>query len=156
MRQRGFTLIELMVVLSITAVLGTLGVAGFTSYNQSQILQSSASEVATMLNLAKSRAQSQIKPSTICTSGVLTGYSVIILENEYSLYLRCSVGGDIKIPEQNKAKILPPGLSFDSNSNQSFFFPVSTGGTQAGQIVISGYGRSKTIIVNSLGGVGIQ
>lgn len=154
LRQKGFTLIELMVVLSVMAILGTLGIAGFTTYNQVQILQSATSDVVSVLNLAKSRAQSQIKPSSLCPAGTLTGYSVIIAGNKkYTLHLRCSSTGDIKISEQDK--ILPQGLSFDSNP--SFFFPIQTGGVQAaGQIVILGFGRSKTIIVNSLGGVSSQ
>lgn len=153
-KSAGFTLIELMVVLSVTAVLGTIGIAGFTTYNQIQILQAAASDVVSVLNLAKSRAQSQVKPSGLCVGGTLTGYSVIIAENKkYTLHLRCSLTGDIKINEQDK--ILPQGLNFDSNP--SFFFPIQRGGVQtAGQIIISGYERSKTIMVNSLGGVNIQ
>ena len=157
-RQRGFTLIELMVVLSVTAVLGTLGVAGFINYNQVQVLQSSANDVATMLNLAKSRSQSQIKPTSLCPTQSLDGYKLIIAADsegkyrKYTLYIRCS-GADIKVSQQDKT--LPSDLTF--SSYPSFLFPVVKGGVQtADQVVISGYGRSKTIIVNSLGGVNIQ
>ena len=154
--QNGFTLIELMVVLSITAVLGTLGIAGFMTYNQTQVLQSSASEVVTMLNLAKSRAQSQIKPSALCSSGTLDGYSVsvrIVQDRSYALWLKCS-GLDVKINEQDKN--LPSGLRFTSSI--IFFFPVQTGGVQAlGEFDISSSdGKKKTIKVNSLGGVSVQ
>lgn len=154
MRQKGFTLIELMVVLSVTAVLGTLGVAGFTTYNQIQILQSATSDVVTILNLAKSRAQSQVKLTALCSSSeTLNGYKVDILApKNYTLYLRCS-GIDRQVSEETK--ILPSDLSF--NASTSFLFPIQTGGVQAaGQIVISGFGRSKTVMVNSLGGVSIQ
>lgn len=154
LRQKGFTLIELMVVLSVTAVLGTLGIAGFTTYNQIQILQAATSDVASVLNLAKSRAQSQVKFSALCSSSeTLDGYKVEILApKNYSLYLRCS-GNDKQVGEETK--VLSSNVSF--NANVSFFFPVRTGGVQtAGQIVISGYDRSKTILVNSLGGVSVQ
>ena len=154
--QKGFTLIELMVVLSVTAVLGTLGIAGFTTYNQIQVLQSATSDVVTILNLAKSRAQSQIKPSALCSSsGNLEGYKVEILApKNYTLYLRCS-GNDTLVSEE--AKTLSGDLSFDAS--RSFFFPIQTGGVQVqGTITIthSGNRRSKTVTVNSLGGVGIQ
>ena len=154
MMQKGFTLIELMVVLSITAVLGTLGIAGFMTYNQTQVLQTSASEVVTMLNLAKSRAQSQIKPFALCPSGTLDGYSVkIVQDRSYALWLKCS-GLDVKINEQDKN--LPSGLRFTSSI--IFFFPVQTGGVQAlGEFAISSSdGKKKTIKVNSLGGVSVQ
>lgn len=153
MRQKGFTLIELMVVLSITAVLGTFGIAGFVNYNKSQVLQTSANEVVTMLSLARSRAQSQIKPSGCI--GDLSGYSVkISIPKTHTLYVRCSIGPEIKIDQQDK--LLPANLTF--NSGNSFFFPIKTGGVQApGQIIISDSGgKTKTITVNSLGGVSVQ
>lgn len=155
MKQKGFTLIELMVVLSITAVLGTLGIAGFTVYNQIQILQTATSDVMSVLNLAKSRAQSQVKPSALCSSSeTLDGYAVEILalSKKYPLYLVCS--GSYK-PVVEEAKTLPKGVSFDAN--KSLFYPIQRGGAQdADEIVISGYGRSKTVTVNSLGGVSVR
>lgn len=153
--QKGFTLIELLIVLSVTAFLGTLGIAGFTAYNQVQILQSSTNDVVTILNLAKSRAQSQVKLSVCSSSEMLAGYKVEILApKNYTLYLRCS-GSDRKVEEE--AKVLVGDLRFDSSI--SFFFPVQSGGVQApGTITIthSGNGRHKTITVNSLGGVSTQ
>lgn len=156
--KRGFTLIELMIVLSITAVLGTIGVAGFMTYNKAQILQSSASNLATMLNLAKSRAQSQVKLGASCSeSQTLEGYSVDIsfVDNKYTLNSRC-----LGVLSAVDTKSLPQNVSFKSpdTSPASFFFPVQKGGVEAsGQIVIldSG-GRTKTIIINSLGGVSVQ
>lgn len=155
-KPRGFTLIELMVVLSVTAVLGTLGIAGFITYNQTQALQTSSNEVATMLNLAKSRAQSQVKLGSLCSapSQVLGGYSVniSIVNKNYTLSSRCS-GASSDLYTKN----LPNGLNFDASTSASFFFPIQTGGVEtAGQIIISGYGRSKTVTVNSLGGVSVQ
>lgn len=161
-KNRGFTLIELMVAISITAVLGTIGIAGFVNYNKVQVLQTSTNEVVTMLNLAKSRAQSQIKPS--CT-GDLKGYFVKIVpaEKSYALYFRCSNEGIIG--EQNKK--LPFGLSFVIPSNRnpppseiSIFFPIQTGGVvlpaDGNTIVINSGESSKTITINALGGVSVQ
>ena len=149
MRQKGFTLIELMIAVSITAILGALSIAGFANYNQTQVLQTSANEVTTMLNLAKSRSQSQIKSSELCPSNnTLDGYAVrIVPDASYTLYLRCS-GLDVKIKEQDRS--LPSGLRFTSGI--SFFFPVHTSGAQTpGQIVIANSsGKTKTIVVNAL------
>ena len=160
--QRGFTLIELMVVLSITAVLGTLGIAGFVSYNQNQVLQSSTSEVVTMLNLAKSRAQSQIKPSEYCKAGIndsLSGYNVVIsVQRKYELKLRCSGAGEAgETVIIGQDKLLPTSLHFKDSI--SFFFPVQTGGVkEQGQfdIVSNSDGKTKTIKINSLGGVSVE
>lgn len=154
-RAKGFTLIELMVVISITAILGALGIAGFINYNQTQVLQTSSNEVAAMLNLAKSRAQSQVKLGSLCNapSQTLEGYKVDIstVNKSYTLSSRCSGNSSLLT-----TKTLPQNVNFTSPS--SFFFPVQTGGVQTpGQIVISDNGeKTKTIIINSLGGVSIQ
>lgn len=157
-KSRGFTLIELMVVLSVTAVLGTLGIAGFITYNQIQILQSAANDLATTLNVAKSRALSQVKLGSSCSasSQILEGYNVdiSIINKSYTLSSRCS-----GVTSNLDTKTLPQNVSFKSQDTSltSFFFPVLSGGVQvAGQIVITGFGRDKTITVNSLGGVSIQ
>ena len=156
--QKGFTLIELMVVLSVTAVLGTLGIAGFTTYNQVQTLQVSANDLATTLNVARSRALSQVKLGSSCSasSQILEGYSVDISvpNKSYTLSSRCS-GATSNLD----IKTLPQNVSFKSpdTSPTSFFFPVLLGGVQtAGQIVITGFGRDKIIVINSLGGVSSQ
>lgn len=159
MRQKGFTLIELMVVLSIAAVLGTLGIAGFNNYNKVQVLQSSANEVVTMLNLAKSRAQSQVKSGSACDSAskTLKGYSVDISKTNgsYSLISHCFVGMS-ELTDTLEAKKLPANLIFDVNI--SFFFPVQAGGVEVpGQFIISNSdGKQRIIKVNALGGVSVQ
>ena len=72
--EKGFTLIELMVVFSILAVLSTIGVAAFVSFSRTQTLNAAASDIKSMLNLAKSRAYSQVKPSvTPCNTSQLDG-----------------------------------------------------------------------------------
>jgi len=154
MKQKGFTLIELMVVISITAILGVLGIAGFVNYNQTQVLQFSANEVVNMLNLAKSRAQSQVKLGDSCgTHTFLEGYRVDIISNDNDSYVLNSLCSGVLSPLETKT--LPSSLSFDADN--SFFFPIQTGGVEApGQIVIDSDGRTKTITVNSLGGVSVE
>lgn len=144
MMQKGITLIELMAVISIAAVLGVLGIVGFASYNRTQILETSANEVASMINLAKSRAQSQIKPPACI--GDLKGYVVKTdLGKNYELHFRCS--NEMIVNEQDKR--LPSDLNFTSAN--SFFFPVGTGKAEpTGQIVISNSaGKTKTVVVKN-------
>lgn len=153
----GFTLIELMVAISITAVLGTLGIAGFTSYNKAQALQTSTNEVVTMLNSAKSRAQSQVKLGSVCNElspYLLKGYKVEILASDetYLLKILCEGTADEVITK----KTLPPNVIFTSGES-SFFFPVQKGGVETvGSITISSGGKTRTITVNSLGGVSVS
>ncbi len=144
-REKGFTLIELMVALSITAVLGIFGIAGFTKYNQIQVLQSSADNLVNTLNLARSRAISQIKPSDCI--GQLGGYSVVISSNTtYELNIVCS-GEDFVI----QRTILPDKITFTKDSARIFFPVLSREVIGAGTIELSGYGQKKNIIISENG-----
>lgn len=155
-KSRGFTLIELLVVVSVIAILSALGIAGFKEYNEIQILQGATKDVATMLNQAKSRALSQVKPVNKCT-GTIEGYLVRLdddggVSNRYRLKILCS--GVLDVAE---TKLLPTNITFDGvPPDQDFFFPVLKGGVETGgTIVLSGYGRTKTITIDSVGGVKI-
>jgi prepilin-type N-terminal cleavage/methylation domain-containing protein len=155
----GFTLIELLIVIAIMGILGTVSIAGFNNFNKAQILQTSASDVATMLNLAKYRAQSQAKLGPRCgDSGyTLVGYRVDISQANGSYLLKaiCQNSGITTSDSIGSAKILPKSLSF--TSSPTFTFAVLSGKVLApGQIGISGFGNQKTITIDSLGGVNVQ
>ncbi len=80
-KSAGFTFIELIVVFSVIAILSSVGIASFVSYSRTQQLNSSSSELVTLINLAKSRSASQIKPNNIgiCSNNAtLEGYEVRI------------------------------------------------------------------------------
>lgn len=152
---KGFTLIELMVALSITAILGVLGIAGFVNYNEAQVLQTSANEVVTMLNLAKSRAQSQVKLGSKCNGQVLDGYRVSIRTSSSARHKFVLMSECAGVTSDLDTKTLPQNVSF--NATTHFFFPVQKGGVETeGSIIISSGGKTKTITVNALGGVSVR
>lgn len=153
---KGFTMIELIIAISIIALISVIGIASFAGRGKIAELDAAASSVSSYLQLARSRAISQVKPQDpIICAGVLEGYKVVInqADNSYELDIVC--GGTVgKISE----KTLPTNLSFDSDTTSaSFFFPILTHGVEgAGAISISGYGKQKTIIVDSVGGINIK
>lgn len=163
----GFTLIELLIVFTITGLVSAISIAGFVGFNQSQTLSVAASDLANMLNLAKSRALSQVKIGTCASAGqTLEGYTVDInirrigRNNRYVLSILCS--GSIYNVER---RTLPAGITFkdplDSSSPRttslSYFFPVIRGGVVgSGQIVLLGFSRTKIVSVSSSGGVTVQ
>lgn len=167
--QRGFTFIELIVTFSVIAILSGVGIASFVSYSRSQELNVAASELTTVINLAKSSSASQVKPD-ICGDNAIENYEVRIcglgtqpscVSSEmsgysgfwYELDINCS-GNTFSIP--NYSKKLPKSIVFDSypafTTTTSIIFPVISGGVKnEGQIVLMGYGKKKTISINSMG-----
>lgn len=160
--QKGFTMIELIVVFSVMAVLSTVGIASFVDYSRSQALQQATNDLVNVLNTAKSRAISQIKPSVAaCNTGTLTGYRVIINDpsiNKYTLYAVCS--GSLVSPLTTS---LPTNVSFNSAAGSppttatNIYFSVLTGGVSgSGDIVLSSFSKTKTVNISPVGGISVQ
>lgn len=162
----GFTLIEMIIVFSIAAAISTLGIASFLEYNRSSEVNSAASGLSSFLNLAKSRALSQVKPST-CT-GILNGYKVMICktssnadcsgktnvlntclpadssDKDYAIYAFCD--GALLSPSIDSKK-LPPNVCVSNSSQTSFYFKVFTAGTEgSGNITIHNKNNNSKII----------
>lgn len=148
----GFTLIELLIVISLIAMLSTLGIAAFLSYSRTQTLNTAVLDVVSMLNVAKFRAQSQVRPNEgACTSAAnqLDGYQVNIdiSTKQYKLLAVCG-GFSVEI----MTKTLPANISFQSAAPTSILFRVLSGGVdKPGTITISGYDTAKTITIDSSG-----
>jgi prepilin-type N-terminal cleavage/methylation domain-containing protein len=158
--KNGFTLIELIVVFSVIAVLSTIGIASFVSYSRAQTLQQATNDFISVLNTAKARTAAQVKPSPECaSSSTLQGYSVTVTltgsSNTYALNVICS-----GVTTSIKTVSLPTGVTFNSaiatppTTTTNVRFSVLSGGvTGSGNIVIYSYGSTKTVTVNSVGGI---
>lgn len=163
---QGFTFIELLVVFSITAILSTLGIASFVTYSRAQDLRNALYDLSTLLNSAKSSAQTQVKPAGMCLSSDIL--------KSYSVYLCCSGAGcpscvnssdniELVVSCGNKpdqliqAKQFPNGVSVNTapgqTTSRSFsFMPINGGVTGVGKVVLNGYNnQTKSINVNAAG-----
>lgn len=67
-RQRGLTLLELMVTVAIVAILGALATPSFKTMIQANRTRTVASELMGMLNLARSEAARRSQPVSVCRS----------------------------------------------------------------------------------------
>lgn len=151
--QFGFTFIELIIVLSVTAIISVIGIVSFVSYNQTQALNTAAEDIVSMFNLAKSRAASGVKPSTApCSVETLNGYqiSISIVNKTYRLDAVCSSGTSLIL-----TSTLPntDQISFSNPTDMTFFYAVLTGGftKSSDTIDLTGFNKSKTITIDSLG-----
>lgn len=155
----GFTLIEIIIVFTVLAILSVIGIASYTKYNQTQILNNEANNLGTAIKVARSMALSQVKGSSICVSTSLSGYQVQIYvnglpskANTYEIYAVCS--------DQTRNIItsykLAPNILIESTSPNLIFSPVITGGLTQGTIVLSGYSNIKTLTIKPDGRINIQ
>jgi prepilin-type N-terminal cleavage/methylation domain-containing protein len=149
--QKGFTLIEVLVVVAVIASLAGLSIATFGNYTKSQVFKQAYNNFLNVLNTAKSRSSSQDKPLSIAqcaaTGAVLNGYSVTldktVTPNTYSLNVKCS-NTTVVLPGYSQLP-LPAGVTFGGSSLTSVFFPVITGGA-----VLNNSGLTTgTITINS-------
>ena len=108
---KGYSIIELVVVLVIMAILFTVGFGNYRSYQKRQYLEGAVRQVKSDLRLAQEYALSGRKPpepaGNVCTTNALVGY-VFRMESAstYSIYVRCATTDlIIKGPET-----LPPGV----------------------------------------------
>ncbi len=77
MYQKGFTLIELVIVFSIIALLSVGGLASFVIFSQRQLLKNANADFHTMLNVARTNTLSQYNDA--CTSSQqFGGYLVVV------------------------------------------------------------------------------
>ena len=121
---RGFTLMELLVVMGITVILGGVGTASYFNYQSVQVIEGAASELSGTLRDAHQRAISQDNSSAW---GVYI--NTIDGENDYYeiFYGDSRVSGTVMSRTD-----LPTGLQFlvpSQGSNKEILFAKSTGFT---------------------------
>jgi prepilin-type N-terminal cleavage/methylation domain-containing protein len=148
--QAGFTLIELIVAVTIMVLLTGGGIASYISFNDNQQLEGSARQIQSYLRAAQTKARvgdrpegcarleaykvvvpaatSQLQLLSVCDEGVETQVQVTELVNVESVSTDQGSGLDVAF------KVLHGGSSFDgqvtvsSSSGRNEVFTISSGG----------------------------
>lgn len=179
-REKGFTLIELIIVFTIFTILSGVGVASFVTYSRSQAVDNSLRELKTTVYTARSRALSQLKDSSCVSNGTslqLLGYEVVLcsvpghshpanvgcnnVSNAYELQMICgkSDGSSQTAFTVLEKKFIDSNISFDTTSNATYFFfatitaAVTTDapGGSSPTAVVKGYSLLKSVSVSQTG-----
>ena len=108
-RIQGFTLIELMITVSIMLVLFGLTLASYTSYSDKQRIRQTSVTLKADLHLARTNAMSGKKPIT-CTGlqEVFEGYKVTFYVTSYSIVPQCRTGNDVIDKTEEKVDVFFP------------------------------------------------
>lgn len=120
MKSKGYTLIEILVGLTIIAILFAIGYVNFRDFARRQAIAGAAKLLQGDIRLAQQQALSGQKPDDPkCKDpNILNGYFFdITSDTEYKVYASCS-GGNVA---PTKDVILPTGLTITSTLNPVLF-----------------------------------
>lgn len=91
MKRDGFSLVEILVVVSITTMLVGFGMASLHGFNRRERLKQAGSTIKSMLRLAQSKAISAEKPSSGCTTYI--GVRVSFAIDSFTIQHTCDPDG---------------------------------------------------------------
>lgn len=165
----GFTLIEIVVVISIIGILSGIGFYSFVNYNHAQQLSLATQSLQTTLNLARSRAQSQVKPEDAsCMNNSLLGYKVKLSTapdncpiTANGCYWLVAVCGAEDVTVYDKPTIFPQEFdNFESGKTEYFFQVLNKGvkdiASTGESIKIKAYGKTNTICIYQTGRIEVS
>jgi type II secretory pathway pseudopilin PulG len=145
----GYTLIELLIVITLIVLLFTLGMAQYNQFNRRQILTKARDELVSNLRLVQSKSLAGEKPDA-CGDEALTGHKLKFIDNQkYEIVAVCGDEIDIKT-----GLSLPGEIIKESGPSEVFFKGLSQGtGIVVGQgeIVLAGFNETKTVTITSAG-----
>jgi prepilin-type N-terminal cleavage/methylation domain-containing protein len=136
--EAGFTLLELLVAISVTLLLVGVMVSGYTSFNETQSVTQAALTFKNNVHAASVNAQAVKKPSSGCTQ--LTGYTVTFASDRYTIQAQCTEGlvGDIREVR------LPSGVTFSPVPSPVTFLALTAKLSSPATVNVSFVGRTKT------------
>lgn len=140
-RRMGFSLLEVMMVISITIILGSSTLLFFTKIQNAGDTTSAKQELIQNLRLVQSKAIAGENDSS---------FGVYIQNNQYTLYRGTSYGSRINTEDQNLT--LAQGLSVSTILDINFAKKTGIPSTSTVLTIINGQSEnSETITLNALG-----
>jgi len=142
-KKKGFTLLELIIVIAIIAILSAIGAPTFSSYMATRRLNGAARQVQSDLFAARMRAISDNKLVAVS----------FINNNQYTIFFDNNNNGSIDSGETIVTKSIHPTYHDVTISAVSSYQPkfYSKGTSNNGRITFTGSTGTKEIVVNPVG-----
>jgi Tfp pilus assembly protein FimT len=145
----GYTLIELLIAVSLTIILSGFGIAGFNNFNRNQVVNSAGKKIAEELKYTQSLVINQQKPLNGCIT--LNGYNFSITNSStgtYSITAVCTPACD---GDDCIIKTETLGISL-SGASSVYFNILTSGVTIIGENYLSITGNNLTKYVKICSG----
>lgn len=118
--QSGFTLVELIVSLTVLLLLGAAFISNYNNFNRTQQVKQAVLLLKNNLRYAQTLAVAAQRPSGGCT--VFNGYLAVFAGNSYTISASCD-GAALAITSQTT--YLPVGVTFTPPPPRLLFLPLS-------------------------------
>lgn len=145
----GFTLVEILIVVSVMGILSSLGFVSYINFSRKQILVQNMEKVITDLQLAQSLALNNQKMGA-CETKTLDGSRFTIeSKNGYSIYLVCGKDNHLV-----KSETLPPKVELSPVFWEATFKVLRQGvsfSQTTREITVSAFDRNTKIKVGEGG-----
>lgn len=154
---RGFTLVELMVVVVISALLVSGGLAAYNRYNERQLVVGAGKKLYNDIRFIQGKAAAGEKPADCQEGGAYEGstldrYELLVVSNdEYSLKVFC-VEGSNEYEVSLGTETLGKGVTLETSGIGTLFRVLAQGGV-AEQFCVSGYNYIYRVRVSEVGEV---
>ena len=149
---KGFTLVELLVVVGLIAILSGGTIAGYTKFSDKQKVVAEAQKLKVNLRKAQAKMLSGVRPSGC--KGMLIGYRIEFNSTNYTIGADCQTNGIQYIETISLSSGITLSESF-SGGNAITFKPLTQGASENGVITFtnSATGDSAAIQVVTSGDI---
>lgn len=171
-KQRGFTIIEVLVVFSIIAILSTIGIASFASYSKTQQMNETANDLKLMIHQARFNALNGVKRNKSYNGAIIPcsnnfrGYIISVGANYVDLIQDCqqtptepNIVKKYTLPKKGTEQLVsfaPLSPQFTNCTQISFDVLSATPTGLPCMLKITGYGLTRIISIDAIGNISIR